>query len=98
MVRSCVSPLGGMFAAGTAEIPVAGLRGAVALCGAEGLEVPGLGVAGAVSARLFACGRMESGFGAKYLAQSKNTTIGSSQASTIRTSWLSLLFLYRSPT
>jgi hypothetical protein len=81
-----------MFAAGTAEILVAGRRAAVAFCGAEGLEVPGLVLAGAVSVGLLACGGMEGGFGAKYLAQSKITTMDSSEASTMRTSWLSLLF------
>ena len=49
-------------------------------------------VAGEVTAGLVACGGTAGGFGAKYLAQSKITAIDSSDASTMRISWLSLLF------
>jgi hypothetical protein len=80
-----------MFTGGFAEIPAADPCEAAEPAAAEGLDAPEFTGAGEVTGGLLACGGTAGGFGAKYLAQSKITTIDSSDASTMRISWLSLL-------
>jgi hypothetical protein len=77
-----------MFTGGFAA---AGPRELVEPDAVEGLGATGFTVAGEVAAGLLACGGIGGGYGAKNLAQSKITAIDSSDASTMRISWLSLL-------
>src|ERR1700686_3216044 len=95
MVRSSVSALGRLAAWTTPDILVAfpfALPGVLV----DGV-VPRaalLGVVGAVAvcAGRFVCGTLVGGFGPKNLAQSKITTRDSSEATTIRSSCVSLNF------
>src|ERR1700688_1059296 len=99
MVRSCVSPFGGIAASATPEardvpLEVAGL---VVREPAElGALAPGL--AGAVCAGRLACGRFVGGFGPKNFAQARITTSDRSEATTMRSSCVNLNFFSGSVT
>src|ERR1700740_1963182 len=92
MVRSCESLRRGAFVdAGAAAVTAgaAGFREPVAVCGAE-VAAPEL--AGAVCAGRFVCGGCSGGFGPKYFAQARITTIESSDATRMRSSGVNLSF------
>src|SRR5258706_8995067 len=94
MVRSSASALGGVAAWATPDMLVAGAFDPGVLLadgdGALGVLLPG--VAGAVCAGRLACGKFVGGLGPKYLAQSKITTSDRSEATTMRSSFVSLNF------
>src|SRR6267378_2878453 len=94
MVRSSVSALGGIAACATPDMLVPGAfePGVFLVDGDGALGVPLPGVAGAVCAGRFACGKFVGGLGPKYLAQSKITTSDRSEATTMRSSCVNLNF------
>src|ERR1700687_1833346 len=100
MVRSCVSPFGGMAASATPDaLAVVALEAAVPVV-AEPAELGVLlpGIEGGVCAGRLACGRVGGGLGPKNVAQAKITTRDSSEATTIRSSCVNLNFFSGSVT
>ncbi len=89
IVRSCESPLGVTLTGGAALIAL-GAAGAWEPVAAAGPEGPG--VAGAVCAGLLVCGDGTGGFGPKYFAHSRITSMESSEATRIRNSGVNLSF------
>src|ERR1700741_4828746 len=95
MVRSSVSALGRVAACTTPDILEAGAfeLGALLSPGEAAVGVLPPGVAGAVCAGRFACGKFAGGLGPKNLAHSKITTSDSSEATTMRSSCVNLNFV-----
>src|SRR5882672_2448933 len=96
MVRSSVSAFGAIAAFGAADTLVAGrlVPAELVLGGVTGtwLPLPGPGVAGAVWAGRLPCGVTAGGFGPKNLAHARITTSERSDATTMRSSCVSLNF------
>src|SRR5579859_587392 len=93
MVRSCESLRRGTFAAGGAAAAVA--AGAAGFCELDvvcGVEVAAPEMAGAVWAGRFAWGDCIGGFGPKYFAHPRITTMESSDATRMRNSGVNLSF------
>src|SRR6266481_4520328 len=96
MVRSSVSAFGAIAAFGAADTLVAGrlVPGEFVLGGVTvaGLPLTAPGVAGAVCAGRLPCGGTAGGFGPKNLAHARITTSDKSEATTMRSSCVSLNF------
>src|SRR6267143_6374989 len=94
MVRSCVSAFGGIAACATPDtLVIVPLAAAVPLVvGLAELGLPFPGVTRAVCAGRLPCGRTGGGLGAKNLAQAKITIRDNSEATTMRSSCVSLNF------
>src|SRR5712692_7770534 len=91
IVRSCESPLGVTLTGAAALIALGvGAVGAWEPVAPAGPEGPG--VAGAVCAGRLVCGDGTGGFGAKYFAQIRITSMESSDATRIRNSGVNLSF------
>src|SRR3984893_19430462 len=93
-VRSSASALGGVAGCDTPDtlVPGAFEPGVLLVGGAAAFGVLLPGVAGAVCAGRFACGRFVGGLGPKNLAQSRITTSERSEATTMRSSCVNLDF------
>src|ERR1051325_3920085 len=90
IVRSCESLLRGTLGGAAAAI-AAGVAGAFEPGAAGGVEAAAPELAGAVCTGRFACGWTD-GFGPKYFAQTRITTMESSDATRIRSSGVNLSF------
>src|SRR6266436_1605054 len=100
MVRSCVSPFGGIAASATPEALAIAPLEVDAPVVAEPAELAGLvpGTAGAACPGRLACGSFVGGFGPKNFAHAKITTRERSEATTMRNSCVNLNFFSGSVT